>query len=80
MDLTKMCFEVEDNGPGIPETEQRRIFGAFEQADLEHNSRAGGAGLGLAIVHQLVDVLGGKIMVKMQTGRGHDVHCPPALQ
>ena len=55
----EVIISVEDNGPGIPRRQQKKIFQPFHRAD---NSRSG-AGLGLAIVRHQVDAHGGSITV-----------------
>ena len=61
---------VTDTGPGIPDTAQRRLFDAFTQVDPSTTRRHGGTGLGLTIVRQLVEALGGEIEVTSELGRG----------
>lgn len=61
-------LSVADDGPGIPAKDIDRIFGAFQQA--ENTDRSGGVGLGLYIVQRLVTLLGGKISVESEEGRG----------
>ena len=61
---------VTDTGPGIPDSAQRRLFDAFTQVDPSTTRRHGGTGLGLTIVRQLVDALGGEIEVTSELGRG----------
>jgi PAS domain S-box-containing protein len=54
-------ISVIDNGPGIPQAFQSRIFGKFEQADSSDSRQKGGTGLGLSIVKAIVDRLGGAV-------------------
>ena len=56
-----VVIEVLDEGPGIPESEQSRVFERFYRADTARASSAGGAGLGLAIAQWIVDLHGGDI-------------------
>jgi signal transduction histidine kinase len=56
-----VTIEVVDEGPGIPEAEQDRVFERFYRADSARASSDGGAGLGLAIAQWIVDLHGGEI-------------------
>lgn len=63
-------IEVEDNGLGIPEAFQARIFERFAQADTEQRRQKGGTGLGLAICKALIEQMGGEIGFHSATGQG----------
>ena len=63
-------FAIEDTGPGIPRTEQQRLFEPFYQVDPRSSRRHGGTGLGLAISRRLVEAMGGTLSVSSEPGRG----------
>ncbi len=63
-------FTVRDTGMGIPRDQQERIFRAFEQEDSSTTRRYGGTGLGLTIAARLVALMGGRITVESEPGRG----------
>ena len=69
-DAALVRFTVTDTGIGMPEHMQLRIFEKFTQADNSVTRRYGGTGLGLTISKQLVELMGGKIHVESQIGRG----------
>lgn len=64
-------IEVRDTGPGIPADALNRIFEAFWQVDGSVTRESNrGVGLGLSIVHQLVDRMGGQIQLESEVGKG----------
>jgi signal transduction histidine kinase/CheY-like chemotaxis protein len=63
-------FFVRDTGVGIPEDKQKLIFEAFEQVDGSSTRKHGGTGLGLTISAQLVQLMGGRIWVETEVGKG----------
>jgi signal transduction histidine kinase/CheY-like chemotaxis protein len=65
-----VTLEVADSGLGIAREDLERIFEKFVQADSSRTRSAGGAGLGLAICRQLVELMGGSIRVSSELGRG----------
>jgi signal transduction histidine kinase len=69
-DGVHLVLWVQDHGIGIPGSELRRIFERFYQVDRTETRQVGGVGLGLTLVRELVDVLGGSIAVESGVGRG----------
>jgi len=63
-------FHVKDTGMGIPKNRQKMIFGRFKQADSSIGKKYGGTGLGLSICRELCRLLGGKIWVRSEPGKG----------
>ena len=63
-------FAVSDTGIGIAPDQQSQIFGGFSQAESSTTRRFGGTGLGLAICQRLVGLMGGRIDVESEPGRG----------
>ncbi len=65
---------VTDSGIGIPPSEQTKIFEPFTQADTSTSRRWGGTGLGLTICRHLASIMGGRIWVVSEQGRGSTFH------
>jgi signal transduction histidine kinase len=65
-----VVIEVADHGPGIPADEQQRVFERFYRADHARAAERGGAGLGLAIAHWIVDLHGGDIRAEDRQPHG----------
>lgn len=65
---------VVDDGPGIPEADQQRIFEHFEQLDNSATRAYGGSGLGLAISRQLLYLMGAELGLESQPGQGARFH------
>ncbi|MDR0389699.1 MAG: response regulator [Spirochaetaceae bacterium] len=63
-------IEVSDTGIGITREQQERLFTSFEQADSGTSRKFGGTGLGLAISRRIVEMMGGRIWVESEPGRG----------
>ncbi|EFL51428.1 multi-sensor hybrid histidine kinase [Solidesulfovibrio fructosivorans JJ]] len=70
-----LFFAVTDTGVGIPAPELERIFEAFHQVERSFSRRFQGAGLGLAIVRRLLDLMQGTISVESEVGRGTRCVC-----
>jgi len=69
-DEVLLNFTVEDTGIGIAADQCSRIFESFHQVDGSMTRARGGSGLGLSITRQLVELMGGKIAVESELGRG----------
>jgi two-component system, sensor histidine kinase and response regulator len=67
-------FTVADSGIGIPKEKLQSIFDPFSQADTSTTRKYGGTGLGLTISSRLAGMMGGRIWVESELGRGSQFH------
>ncbi|NNL10697.1 MAG: HAMP domain-containing protein, partial [Pseudomonadales bacterium] len=63
-DKNTYLVEVRDKGPGIPEEDLARVFEPFYRVDKARNRKTGGYGIGLAIVHRVVQNHGGTVSAR----------------
>ncbi len=70
---TGFLLTVKDDGIGIPEADQARVFERFYRVDKSHSKQTGGTGLGLSIVKHAVLLHGGNISLKSQPGSGTEI-------
>ncbi|MEO1094370.1 MAG: PAS domain S-box protein [Cyanobacteria bacterium J06638_28] len=66
----QLSFDIKDSGIGMPEDKLEQLFKAFNQADSSIARKYGGTGLGLAISKQLTELMGGKLSVTSEVGKG----------
>lgn len=69
-DVSKLIISVEDSGRGIKKENIDKMFTKFQRLDEDRNTTIEGTGLGLAITKQLVELMGGKIIVHTIYGEG----------
>ncbi|OJU29167.1 MAG: hypothetical protein BGN92_13960 [Sphingobacteriales bacterium 41-5] len=70
--MYKLVFTVKDSGAGIPKEKVQKIFERFEQLEHVTTRQHGGTGLGLTIVKNLVEKMGGAISVYSEPGEGSE--------
>ena len=77
-DMATLDLRVADNGIGMDEATQERLFQAFSQGDASTTRRFGGTGLGLVISRRLVELMGGSLACSSVFGHGAEfvVHLP----
>lgn len=68
--ISNLIITCQDTGRGIKAEHINKLFTKFERLDVEKNTTTEGTGLGLAITKALVDMMGGKINVQSQFGKG----------
>lgn len=69
-DNCRLIISVEDSGRGIKKEKIDKLFTKFDRLDVDRNTTVEGTGLGLAITKQLVEMMGGKIVVHTVYGEG----------
>lgn len=69
-DRILMEIAVEDTGVGVKEKDIDKIFETFNRLDMEASRSEEGTGLGLAVTNRLVELMGGKLTVKSEYGKG----------
>jgi len=68
--LCTIQISVKDSGIGISREQQKRLFSSFQQAESSTTRKFGGTGLGLAISKSIVEMMGGKIWIESEVGKG----------
>lgn len=83
-DMADLMIRVHDTGIGMQPDFVKRIFQPFEQESVETAKKYGGSGLGMAISDQIIQLMGGEIVIDSMPGRGSDfivyLHLPIATK
>ena len=79
-DMRVLKFTVADTGIGIPVEKQISVFSPFTQADSSTTRKYGGTGLGLSISAHLVSMMGGRIWLDSEAGKGTQFHFTARLK
>ena len=69
-DQAELCFTMVDTGIGMDPSFIPRLFEPFVQEDATATNRYGGSGIGMAITKKIVDLMGGRLEVQSEKGRG----------
>lgn len=69
-DKIELFFIVKDTGIGIDDSDKEKLFQSFSQADASISRKYGGTGLGLNICKQLAELMGGRVEVEGEKGKG----------
>jgi signal transduction histidine kinase len=67
---TEFVVEIDDDGPGIPESEHERVFAPFYRIETSRSRETGGTGLGLAVARSILHAHGGDIRLAGREGGG----------
>ena len=67
---TRLVLAVKDNGIGMTPEQQKQIFEAYTQADKSIARRFGGTGLGMTITKEIIELMGGTITLRSESGKG----------